>query len=123
MPFQKGKSGNPKGRPPKHRALTEILEKAGRKTITDVDGKRRAGNRVVARLLWEIATTGQCAMPDGKGGSKTLQPQKTDQWFEIVKWIYRQVDGGAPKQLDVQSGGEPIQTNVLVVREIVGDET
>ena len=33
MPFQKGQTGNPNGRPPKSRALTEILEAAGGKTI------------------------------------------------------------------------------------------
>jgi len=119
---KKGVSGNPKGRPPKERALTAILEKAGNQVITDADGKRRGKKRIVARLLWEVATTGTCAFPDGKGGSRQLQPQNVEEWFDIIKWIYTHIDGAAPKAIDIQSQGRPLQPNVIVVREMLSDD-
>ena len=86
-PFPPGQSGNPKGRPPKTRALTEILQRAGSKTL-EVDGKRVSGKRLIARMVWELAATGRTAFPDGRelkvGGRG---------WLDVVKWIYSQIDG------------------------------
>ena len=98
MPWEKGQSGNPNGRPPRARALTTILEKTGNRTIEDVDGKRRPGKRILARALWEIVTKGQAELPSGK----TLKVSPHD-WLDIAKWLYAQIDG-APRQVHEHSG-------------------
>lgn len=103
-----GVSNNPKGRPPKNRALTEILEKAGATQI-DINGQKVSRKRLLASLLWEAATTGKI----------TFEPERVevcdvDQWIGIAKFIYTQVDG-APRQNVELTGadGGPIQTQQI----------
>lgn len=108
--WKPGQSGNPAGRPPKSRALTDLLEIAGNKAIEDVDGKKRAGKRVLARLIWEIAVTGQCTMPDGK----VLAVESVAEWKEVMKFLYSHIDGPPPKAIDLTSGGEPVKAYVNV---------
>jgi hypothetical protein len=107
-PWKPGQSGNPAGRPPKGRALTEILENAGNQTV-DVDGKKISGKRLVARLLWDIATLGRVTLPDGR--EWIAQPES---WLEIVRFIYAQVDGG-PKATTELTGldGGPVLLQVM----------
>jgi len=112
--WQPGQSGNPAGRPPKSRALTAILEAAGSKTVK-AGGKSVAGKRLLARMLWEIATTGQTVMPDGK----TLLLDPGD-WVGLVKWIYSHIDGPPRAELDVTSGGEPMHIKVVLRGETDG---
>lgn len=105
--WKKGKSGNPNGRPPKSRALTEILEKAGNKSI-EVDGKNVAGKRLVASLLWDVATTGKATFPDG-----TMLAASPQDWMAIVKFIYTQIDGAPKAEMDMTSNGETIKGYVV----------
>ena len=97
-----GQSGNPKGRPKKNRALTEILARAGSKTIEDYDGKRRSGKRVMARLLWEAATTGVVQFP-GNTDKTTIS---LSDWLGIVKFVYGHIDGPPMQALGVTVDGE-----------------
>lgn len=112
MPWVKGQSGNPSGRPVKNRALTGILERAGSKTV-EVNGKRVSGKRFMAQALFEVATTGQTVLANGR--EIVAGPQA---WLEIVKFIYSQVDGPPPK--DVNLGGQA--DNPLLI-EVVWDES
>ena len=107
--WQAGQSGNPKGRPPKARALTDILERAGAKTVTitlpDGTEKKLSGRRFLAQAVWELVTTGRVTYATGK--QATADPAA---WLDTVKWLYAHIDG-APKQ-SVEMGGPdggPIQ--------------
>ena len=102
MPFQPGQSGNPKGRPKKKRALTDVLERAGSKTV-EVDGKKVSGKNLVARMAWELVTTGRVSLPDGRTLVADL-----DDLMSAVKWIYSQVDGPPKQEMDVTSDGEKL---------------
>ncbi len=94
--WQPGESGNPKGRVPKKRALTAMLSRAGAATV-EVNGRRMSGRRWLARALWELVTTGKSCFPDG-GASIEVD---NIGWFEIVKWIFGQVDGPPRQDMDV----------------------
>lgn len=94
MPFQKGQSGNPGGRPPKSRALTAILETAGSRTV-EVDGKRVPAKRLMASLLWDIVVTGKATLPSGE--ALEVAPRE---WLETVRWLYTHIDGPAKQTLE-----------------------
>lgn len=115
MAPQKGTTNNPRGRPPKGRALSEILEKAGSKTV-EVDGKRVAGKQLVARMAWELVATGKTTFADGRVIKADFR-----EWFEAVKWVYAQIDGPPKQAFEVAGeGGGPIQ--VIEVVGGTGDE-
>ena len=100
--FQKGQSGNPNGRPPKNRALTDLLETAGNVTV-DVDGKKVARKRIVAGLAWELLANGEAVLPNKR--KLTLDP---GDWLGLYKWIYQHIDGPPKAEVDVTSGGKAI---------------
>ena len=105
MPWKKGQSGNPAGRKPKGRTLTDILEKTGSKTVV-IDGKRVSGKRLLARILWDIATTGKAAFPDGT----ELIVAPAD-YLAVIRFIYQHIDGPPKSEMDITSGGEVIKVN------------
>jgi hypothetical protein len=103
MPFKKGASGNPNGRPPRNRALTQILEAAGNTKI-EYGGKQSERKKVLAALLWEIATSGKADLPGG--GKLDVAPQD---WFGVVKFLYSHIDGAPKAELDVTTDGKPLK--------------
>ena len=105
--WKAGESGNPRGRPPKSRALTAILEKAGNKAL-DVDGTRVAGKRLLAAMVWQLATTGKATFPDGT----ELQVSPRD-WLEVVKWLYTQIDGPPKAEQAIELTGANGQNLVI----------
>ena len=105
--WKQGQSGNPNGRPPKNRAFTEILAKAGCKTL-DVDGKRMSGKRLTASLMWQVATLGRCTFPDGR-----VMDASPRDWIDIVKWLYAQIDGPPKAEMDITTAGEQITITAI----------
>jgi hypothetical protein len=109
--FQPGQSGNPKGRPPKSRALTELLERAGSKTVV-VDGKKISGKRLYAERLWELITTGQV-----KFENKIYKVQSAKEWSDIVLKMLSHIDGPPKGELDITSAGNEIKINVIYAED------
>lgn len=99
--WQKGQSGNPKGRPPKARALTALLEAAGSKT-EEHEGKKIARKRLMVERLWRVVHEGRLEI-NGKAWSVTPEV-----WLETVKWIYAQVDGAPKQDINLQGDGRVI---------------
>jgi hypothetical protein len=109
--WAKGKSGNPKGRPAKGRALTEILERAAAETI-EVPGqkKRRARQQLVAEHVWTALATGKITFPDGD----TLQIQTVEEFMHLAKFVYTHIDGPPKLNVDFTSNGETIGPAVFL---------
>lgn len=88
MAAPKGNRNNPKGRPPKNKALTDMLE-ASLGRVLEVDGKRINGKRVLANLVASCLTTGRVRFPNDEKDSII----SISDWIGMVKWVYERVDG------------------------------
>lgn len=91
--FQPGQSGNREGRPPKSRALSDLLETALSKTI-ETDSGKVAGKRILASLVAEAVTTGKITFI-GEDKPSTISVKD---WMEFVKWVYQYLEPPTIKQ-------------------------
>lgn len=60
MPWEKGESGNPGGRPKKAYSITQMLRDAGEQVVNEETGETRAHR--LARIMWEQAEGGDRQM-------------------------------------------------------------
>jgi len=95
MPFMKGQSGNPKGRPPKSRALTKLLEREGNKRYL-AGGVPTQAKRLFAERVWQGLVTGRITFDDGT----TITLDASD-YIALAKLVLSQVDGPPRAEADV----------------------
>lgn len=113
--WQPGESGNPRGRPPACRALTEILRKAGNRRIArDGSDQKRGRKYILADLIWQAVTLGKVTFPDGS----TLEI-KGQAWVQVLQWLYRHIDGDAPQHIQVEDISDYEQAAAAVRDAIV----
>lgn len=102
MVWVKGQSGNPKGRPKKGMALTEILRLF--LAQPDLDGATRA--EMLTRKLWSLALEGN---------------------LDAIRYIYDRLDGKPTESHEIGgAGGGPITLRVveqIVTRRNADDTT
>lgn len=89
MPFVKGQSGNPNGRPKKEHSLTQILEKLGELSDVTYNGAKVSRKQALAEAIWQKAIT--------------------DKDMAAIKYIYDRIDGQPVSILEMSGpGGGPI---------------
>jgi hypothetical protein len=97
-------SRNPKGRPKKGRTWTDLLDKAGRRMLPLPGGKRISAKRQIAKNLIDLALTTTTTLID----NTKISVADSEDWFNIIKFIYGQIDGPPKAEVDVTSNGESI---------------
>ena len=86
MKFKPGESGNPKGRPKKAEALTEILRtQLAKAKIQYPDGSQLVAKEALAAKLIELAMEGD---------------------VPALKYIYDRIDGKPAQSIDLDHSGE-----------------
>lgn len=90
----KGTTNNPNGRPPKSRALTDLLVKALAKRIDTGDGKQSARKAILAELVADALATGRLKFP----GDTEASVISVKDWLEFTKWAYQYLEPPITRQ-------------------------
>lgn len=112
--WKTGQSGNPSGRPPRSRALTDLLIAAGKTKVVDADGRPIPRNRLLADMIWLAVTAGQVEfLAENRGydahgliARTRVSEFAARDWFEVVKWLYAQIDGDLSVHYDDRGSGD-----------------
>lgn len=102
MPFTKGQSGNPNGRPPKDRALAEMLASAGKRRVDGPDGERVDRRKIAVENMWDLLAFGQTFFP----GAVVPFTIAGREYVELAKFVFTHVDGPAVSKLEHSSDPE-----------------
>ena len=110
MTFKPGQSGNPKGRPPTGRALTEILQSALNEKF---GADELALKTIMAQKISQAMATGVLEFP---GNGKRIRRLKLSQenWLQLLKFIYSHVDGPARVDLNVNANMNTTAVNFYI---------
>jgi Family of unknown function (DUF5681) len=85
MPFPKGKSGNPNGRPKKEESLTEILKEIGDLPINSKEKNSITYKKALALKWWQLAIKGD---------------------VNAIVNLYRRIDGREHETVDAKVDGD-----------------
>jgi len=86
MAYKPGECGNPKGRPKKADAMTDILKgELGTLSLVDDEGKAVPAKQAIARKLIDLAMNGDTP---------------------ALKYIYDRIDGKPRESIDLDHSGE-----------------
>lgn len=105
MGFQKGQSGNPKGRPPKSRALTEILKRAANQKYPSGD-QMLAAKTLFASNIWQGLATGKITFDDA------VIPLEASDYIALARLVLTQIDG--PPRQDAEVNVKGVSDGALV---------
>lgn len=100
--WKKGQSGNAKGSSPPQRPLASALAAAGE--VKDEDGF--TPKEKVSKLIWEFMRTGRVVFPGNEQlhtGPRTLSARTIQEWIDGMKFVYRHLDGDAPKHVSLDT--------------------
>ncbi len=84
--WKPGQSGNPKGKAPGSRAISEILRLKGEEQVV-VGGQALSAQEALAEAIWRFVLKGDVML-----GKKHLQAESVVDWVQAVKWLYTYVD-------------------------------
>ena len=76
-----------------------------------------SGKRLMAFLAWQIATTGKATFPDG-----TVLEASPKDVMDIWKWLYAHIDGPPRHEVDLTSGGKPINVETIEIVKDYGED-
>ena len=84
--WKPGQSGNPNGRKPRGRALTEMLRLKG-DDVVFIGNEPVTAHEALAKAVWQFVTTGEVWLR-----GKKLEAQTIGEWASVVKWLYLHVE-------------------------------
>jgi hypothetical protein len=106
--WKPGESGNPRGRPRRGSALTELLRLKGEQSIV-IGGEEKPAKEALAEAVWQFVMSGEVWL-----AGKRLSANSVGEWASVVKWLYSQVE--PPRMIE---GDDEPELVVRVVREDV----
>lgn len=111
--WAKGKSGNPKGRPKKARALTELLERQGNRKL--LMGDRSPTNKQeFATHVWEGLTRGLMLFHESEDSIREVRLE-ANEWVTLAKFVLGQIDGAPPPVEAEQDDGNCTLAGIEIV--------
>ena len=117
--WSKGQSGNPNGRPPKSRALAELLSKASLKRYpnTQPDGttKMEQARKIFAEHVWKALVTGQIIFDE----ENKIELIGRD-YIALAQMVIVHLDGPAPTDIDVNTDTGGVQ---IIIRPATPADT
>jgi hypothetical protein len=105
--WEKGQSGNPKGRPKKQRALTRVLQLELSRRYQMADGTFVEGKRYIARIIRQALSNGIIELANG-----AVITLAADDIIKLLQWSYQHIDGAPIQEIDV-SNDQPFVVQIV----------